>query len=81
MQGLSSFVVREGFLHTLPPSFKSLFRNLTVLNLSYNNFHVIPPALGDLVNLTELDLGNNFISNITLLSGLAGMFPGCISRF
>ena len=39
----------------------SHFTNLTHLDLSYNNFAIIPPTTSKLTNLTDLNLANNRI--------------------
>ena len=61
-------------LTTFPPVFH--ITSLKELNLNSNKISSIPDAITKLIHLTQLDLGNNLLENVKVLSVFARM-PVC----
>ena len=58
-------------LREFPPVFHTT--SLKELNLNSNKISSIPDAITKLVHLTQLDLGNNLLENVKVLSVFARM--------
>ncbi|XP_024861257.1 toll-like receptor 13 isoform X1 [Kryptolebias marmoratus] len=54
----------ENYLETIPENVFAPMERLKVLTLSYNRFKKVPPAIGNMPNLSKLDLSANKITAV-----------------
>jgi len=66
---LEKLDISLNYIQAFPESFSSL-TTLKVLHLHHNDFSVIPKIIGSLKNLTELDLSNNKLKELSDITEL-----------
>ena len=64
LSSLNSLSLDHNLLASLPEDLFSASSNLGVLALNSNLLEAIPSALGSLINLRTLDLGENMITQV-----------------